>query len=255
MDRLKGKRALVTGGNQGIGAAIVKRFAAEGAQVAFCGRRAEVGQALVDDLAKEGLEVHFFQADVSREDEIESLIGEVTSKLGGLDTVVNNAGVAPAGPVEELDAQTLRETMDINIGSMFLVTKHAIPHLRASDRGASIVNLGSTFGVVGAPGSALYAMTKAAAISLAKTLAAELAGDGIRVNALCPGATETPFLEQWAVDTGDREGTLQWLREHHPIGRLSTPDEQASGALFLASDDASFVTGLALMVDGGYTAI
>lgn len=254
MDRLNDKRVLVTGGGQGIGAAIVRRFAAEGAHLALCGRRKEPGEAVVEEVGSNGAKAHFTQCDVSDEEAVISLIRGVEADLGGLDVVVNNAGIAPAGPVEQLDVETLNRTMSINIGSMFIVSKHAIPLLRQSDRNPSIITLGSTFGVVGAPGSALYAMTKAAAISLARTLALELAGDGIRVNALCPGATETPFLEQWAVDTGDRDATLQWLRDHHPIGRLSTPEEQASAALALASDDASFVTGHVMMVDGGFTA-
>ncbi len=135
---------------------------------------------------------------------------------------------------------------------MFLVSRAAISELRKTK--GNIITLGSTFEVVGAAGSAAYALTKAAAISFAKSLALELAPDGIRVNALCPGGTDTEFLHEWFESTGDAAGTKQWLIDHHPIGRLGTPEDQAKAASFLASDDASFITGHALLVNGAYTA-
>jgi NAD(P)-dependent dehydrogenase (short-subunit alcohol dehydrogenase family) len=172
---------------------------------------------------------------------------------GRIDGIVNNAGIAPADPLENVSVEVWREVIDCNVTSMFLVTRAAIKHLRAAG-GGSIVNLGSTFGVVGAGGSSVYSLTKAAAISLSQSLALELAPDRIRVNALCPGGTQTEFLEDWFVSTGDPDGTRDWLVGRLPIGRLGQPDEQAAAALFLMSDDASFVTGHALLVDGGYTA-
>jgi NAD(P)-dependent dehydrogenase (short-subunit alcohol dehydrogenase family) len=171
---------------------------------------------------------------------------------GRLDIVVNNAGIAPASPVESMDVAVWDELMACNLRSMFLVSKHTIPALRETK--GTIINLGSTFGVVGAAGSAAYAVTKAAAVNFSKSLAVELAPDGIRVNAVCPGGTDTEFLHEWFESTGDAAGTETWLVEHHPLGRLGKPMEQARAALFLVSDDASFVTGHALLVDGGYTA-
>jgi len=251
--RLEGRRALVTGAATGIGAAIAELFASEGAHVVLTGRRREVGEETARLIRQAGGDARWKTADASIEGEVATLVAEVRAELGGLDILVNNAGIAPAGPVEAFSIEDWDSTLASNITSMFLLTKHSIPLLREST-GANIINLGSTFGVVGAAGSTVYAMTKAAAISLTKSLALELAGDGIRVNALCPGATETPFLAGWAEATGDAAGTYTWLRERHPIGRLSTPEEQAAAALFLASDDASFVTGHALLVDGGFTA-
>jgi NAD(P)-dependent dehydrogenase (short-subunit alcohol dehydrogenase family) len=251
--RLSGRRALVTGSVSGIGAAIARRFALEGARVLLSGRRGGPGEETATAIRAEGGDAQFVAGDATDDTVVRQLLDECRDRLGGLDILVNNAGIAPAGPLEQLTLDTWNEVIACNLTSMFLVTKHAIPLLRQSNS-ASVINLGSTFGVVGAAGSVAYALTKAAAISFSKSLALELAGDGIRVNALCPGATDTQFLDGWATATGDRNGTLQWLIDHHPLGRLSTPEEQANAALFLASGESSFVTGHALLVDGGFTA-
>lgn len=252
--RLEGKVALVTGASRGIGEAIVKLFAAEGAKVVLCARRTAVGEAVAETVRGAGGDATFVTCDVSREDEVERLIQFVVKRHGRLDIVVNNAGIAPASPVETTQLSAWQAVLDVNVTGMFLVSKHSIPALRKAG-GGSIINLGSTFGMVGAPGSAAYAVTKAAAINFSKSLGAELAGDHIRVNALCPGATDTEFLRDWMVETGNADGTRDWLLSRHPIGRFATADEQAKGALFLASEDSSFVTGHSLMVDGGYTAL
>ncbi|EQD49068.1 short-chain dehydrogenase/reductase SDR, partial [mine drainage metagenome] len=232
--RLQGKVALVTGGGRGIGEAIVRRFAAEGAQVVFCSRRAAMGQEVESSVRAAGGDSYYVQCDVSKEDEVQRLIAETIQRYGHLNIVVNNAGIAPASPVESMESAAWREVMETNVTSMFLVSKYSIPELRRSG-GGSIINLGSTFGTVGAPGSAAYAVSKAAAVNFSQSLAAELARDNIRVNALCPGGTETPFLRDWFASTGDAEGTERWLVDHHPIGRLGRPEEQANAALFLAS--------------------
>jgi NAD(P)-dependent dehydrogenase (short-subunit alcohol dehydrogenase family) len=252
--RLEGKVALVTGGNRGIGRAIVHRFTAEGAKVSFCARREEIGRKVEEDVRASGGDATFICADLTDEDQVRGVIDQTVSRYGKLDIVVNSAGVAPAGMVETMELSEWEDTIRINVSTMFLVSKHAIPHLRKTAPGSNIINLGSTFGTVGAAGSSVYAVTKAAAINFSKTLALELIGDGIRVNALCPGGTDTEFLNEWFEATGDAEGTRTWLVDHHPIGRLSTPEEQANAALFLASDEASFVTGSTMLVDGGYTA-
>lgn len=250
--RLSGKVALITGGNRGIGEAMVRLFSEEGAQVVFAARRAELGHALERELTGHGREVRFIACDVREEAGVTRLVASAIEAFGRLDIAINCAGIAPAAPVESMDVAVWDDLMATNVRSMFLVSKHAIPHLRET-RGC-IVNLGSTFGMVGAAGSAGYAVTKAAAVNFSKSLAVELAKDGIRVNALCPGGTDTEFLREWMVSTGDAAGTEQWLVGAHPLGRLGRPEEQAHAALFLASDEASYVTGHALLVDGGYTA-
>jgi len=232
---------------------MVRLFAHEGAEVVFAARRASLGEALQKDLADQGYSVHFTAADVRDEASVVSLVQESVSTLGRIDVLVNCAGiVAPPTPVEAMDVEMWDDLMATNVRGMFLVCKHTIPELRKTQ--GSIINLGSTFAMVGASGSACYAVTKAAAVNFSKSLALELAGDRIRVNALCPGGTDDEFLRDWLAATGDAAGAKQWLLDRHPIGRLGTPEDQARAALFLASDDASFVTGHALLVDGGYTA-
>ena len=250
--RLEGKVAVITGGNRGIGAAMVRLFSSEGARVVFVGRRAELGRKVETELRDQGRDVTFIAADATDEASVKDVVSRALELYGRLDVVVNNAGIAPAAPVETMDVAVWDELMACNVRTMFLMSKHAIPALRETK--GCIINLGSTFGVVGAAGSAGYAVTKAAAINFTKSLALELAPDGIRVNALCPGGTDTEFLHEWFESTGDAAGTEAWLVGHHPFGRLGTPVEQAQAALFLASGDASFVTGHALLVDGGYTA-
>lgn len=250
--RLEGKVALITGGNRGIGEAMVRRFAAEGARVVFAARRAALGEALEQRLTAEGYPVRFAAADVSDEESVIALVRRTVAEFGQIDVVVNCAGIAPAAPVEDMDVKVWDELMATNVRSMFLVSKHTIAELRKT-RGC-IINLGSTFAMVGAAGSAGYALTKAAAVNFSKSLALELAADGIRVNALCPGGTDTEFLRDWLASSGDAKAAEQWLLDRHPLGRLGTPEDQANAALFLASDEASFITGHALLVDGGYTA-
>jgi len=251
--RLDGKVALVTGGSRGIGAAIVELFCRQGATVSFCARKASEGNALEGKLRRKGLDATFWTCDVSDEKSVKRLVNNTIDKYAKLDILVNNAGIGGPANVEEMSAREWRRTIDINVTGMFLATKYCIPHLRLT--AGTIVNLGSTYGVVGAPGFAAYAISKAAAINFSKTLALELAPDRIRVNALCPGATETPSYESSMRASRNPRDARRKLTAQHPIGRLAMSIEQAYGALYLASDEASFVTGHALLVDGGYTAI
>jgi NAD(P)-dependent dehydrogenase (short-subunit alcohol dehydrogenase family) len=251
--RLVARVALVTGGTQGIGEAIVRLFAAEGAAVAFCGRRRSRGEALEQELIASGYHALFVQADVSREDDVRRLVARTLESFGRLDIVVNNAGMTASGNVEHLSVETWRDVMDHNVTSMFLVSREAIPALRKAG-GGSIINLGSTYGIVGSAGNSVYGVSKAAAVNFSRHLALELAADHIRVNALCPGAVATPMNREWADAQDDPAGALRKLAAKHPIGRISSSEEQARAALFLASDESSYVTGSALMSDGGYTA-
>jgi NAD(P)-dependent dehydrogenase (short-subunit alcohol dehydrogenase family) len=251
--QLEGKVVLVTGGGRGIGEAIVQLFAEEGGQVFFCCRRAEHGARVEEMVREAGGDARYLQCDVSVPDQVDTLFEAIERHAGRLDVLINNAGISPPGTLETLDLSTWQEVLDINLTGLFLVTKRAIPLLRRSG-GGSIVNLGSIFGESGTAGFSAYGMTKAATMQLTKSLALELAADNIRVNALCPGATDTPMLQETWEKIGDAEAGKAAILSLHPIGRLSEADEQAKAALFLVSEDASYVTGHLLMVDGGYSA-
>jgi NAD(P)-dependent dehydrogenase (short-subunit alcohol dehydrogenase family) len=173
---------------------------------------------------------------------------------GRIDVLVNNAGIACAGPLEELALDQWEAMMRINVTGAFVVTQAAIPFLRKSRAGGAIINLASTASYIGLRGAVGYGVTKAAVLGMTKGLALELAPDGIRVNALCPGTTRTPTNEAWLAEQPDPEAVRRAMEGAHPIGRVSEPAEQASVAVFLASEDASFVTGHGLLADGGYTA-
>ncbi|MEI7626070.1 MAG: SDR family NAD(P)-dependent oxidoreductase [Actinomycetota bacterium] len=252
MLRLDRKVIAVTGGASGIGEAIVRLFANEGAVVEFCSRGRQQGAAVESSVEESGGTAMYTCCDVTDEIAVEAWFNDIIQRRGRLDGLVNNAGITTSGPVEEMPLVKWDEILNINVTGMFLTTRSAIPLLRAAS-GGSIVNLGSTFGIVGAPNSVAYGITKAAAISFSKSLALELAPDGIRVNALCPGGTETPFTEQWLNAAEDPVALRASLESSHPIGRLATTAEQADAALFLISEQSSFVTGHALVVDGGYT--
>jgi NAD(P)-dependent dehydrogenase (short-subunit alcohol dehydrogenase family) len=191
--------------------------------------------------------------DVSSEQEVEAWIAGIVERAGGLDTVVNNAGIAPGGPFVEMTLAVWDEMLRINVTGAFLVSRAAIPHL-IKRPGASIIMIGSTASFIGLANAVGYGMTKASLVGLAKGLAVELADTGVRVNALCPGGTMTPATEHWLGQLDDPQSVLDELEGNHPIGRLGTTDEQAAAAVFMASDAASFMTGSAMLVDGGYTA-
>jgi NAD(P)-dependent dehydrogenase (short-subunit alcohol dehydrogenase family) len=250
---LAGRVAIVTGGSVGIGAAIGRLFVAEGAKVVLCARSEQPGRDLERELRNAGGEVTFLQCDIAREDTASAVVRETVERCGGLDILVNNAAVSRTALIEHMSLTDWEAVLDTNLTSMFLMSREAIPYLRRSNY-ASIINLGSTYAFVGAGESAAYALTKAGAVSFTKTLALELAPDGIRVNALCPGATTTQLYHQYIASQADADKAKADLLGKHPLGRLGSPEDMAQAALFLASEQSSFVTGHSLLVDGGYTA-
>lgn len=251
--RLQGKLAVVTGGTTGIGEAIVRRFAAEGAAVSFCARNSERGERLAGELQQTGVDVEFLACDAAEPEQVSAWIDGVAERHGHIDIVVNNAGIGPSGPLEKMALEDWETLMRINVTGMFLVCRAAIPHLRAAG-GGSIINVSSICAYIGMSSLVPYGVTKAAALSMAKGLALELAGDRIRVNAVCPGTTLTPATASFIDGAADPDALQAALAAAHPIGRLGTAEEQAAAVAFLASQDASFITGHGLLVDGGYTA-
>lgn len=246
--RLAGKVAIVTGGLSGIGRAIVERFLAEGAIVTVADLREDVVTAAKEiDERLDGVQV-----DVGDATQVESAVATVVERHGGLDVLCNNAGVSGIpGPLTDTDPEVFDQVVRVNLRGAFLGMKYGIPAMLASG-GGSVVNTASGAGLVGFPGYSAYAASKGGVVLMTLTAAAEYAGAGVRVNAICPGATNTEMTAStMAMDAELRELALS----RHPIGRFAEPGEQAAAALFLACDDSSFITGVALPVDGGLVAV
>ncbi|WP_374574499.1 SDR family NAD(P)-dependent oxidoreductase [Phenylobacterium sp.] len=255
MDRLKGKVAIITGAALGIGRATAVRMAEEGASVAVLDMLVAEGEALAADLTGRGLSARFWRCDVTSEVEVERVIGEVAAAFGRLDVLVNNAGVSGASkPTHEVTEAEWDFVQAVNVKGVFFCTKHAIPHLRAAG-GGSIIHLSSIYGLVGAADAPPYHASKGAVRLMAKTDAMIYAPDRIRVNSIHPGFIQTPMVLNAlsAQEDGGAEAR-EGLVALHPLGHLGDPDDIAWGAVYLASDEARFVTGAELVIDGGYTA-
>ena len=245
MGRLQGKIAVITGGSSGIGLAAAKTFANEGAQVVLFGRRQD---ALDAAGAAIGKPVTLVRGDVSNPDDVDRLYAEA-AKLGKIDIVLANAGVVEVHPLQNMTIDQYRRHFDINVLGPMLTVQRALPNLRD---GASVILTGSILAAKAADGYSFYSATKAAVRSFARTWAGELKGRGIRVNVLAPGPVDTPIMDSQAAQLG---ADADELRANYsaliPLGRLGKPEELAAAALFLASDESSFITGISLEVDGG----
>ena len=253
--KLRGRAALITGAGSGIGRATAELFASEGAGVAILDRDASAAGATASAISATGAEAHPVVADVSSSEEISRAVASATRLLGRLDIVYNNAGVGSTGSVVDATEEDWDRCFAVNAKGTYLTSQAAIPHLEAAG-GGSIINQASVAALVGIQGFAAYCAAKGAVVSLTRAMAIDLAPMGIRVNALCPGTVYTPLMEPLMRERGGGsiERGLEITAAKYPIGRLGTPVEIANAALFLASDDAGFVTGAIFTVDGGMTA-
>lgn len=250
--RLKGKVAVVTGGASGMGLATVMRFLEEGACVLIADYNTQTGEAALARAVDAGFadSVAFARTDVAREADVADMLTQAVDRFGGLDIVFNNAGVGGAiGPLTETAVEDWDYTFDVLAKGVFLGIKHAARIFRSQGRGGSIINTASIAGLSGDGGPLVYSAAKAAVINLSKSAAVELAADHIRVNAICPGFIVTPLAARH-----DTKGTQAAFEKAQPWPEHGTGEHIAGAALFLASDDARFVTGEALVVDGGLTA-
>jgi 2-keto-3-deoxy-L-fuconate dehydrogenase len=248
--RLAGQVAIVTGGGSGIGRASAVRFAREGARVTVVDLDASAADAVAGEIAREGGAAFGVVGDASREDDVATMVERTVQAYGSPTVLVNSAAASSFGTLAESPVQELDRVMRVNVGSAWICARAVIPLMRAAGGGA-IVNLSSITGIVGAPGMAAYSTSKGAIITLTRTLALELAEEGIRVNCICPASIDTPMLQA----SFDRQADPQAARgrnvKRHPLGRLGTAEDVANLALFLASDEAAFITGGTYVVDGG----
>lgn len=254
MNRLNGKVAAITGAALGLGKATALRMAEEGAAVAVLDMLDAEGEALAERLRAAGRRAAYWRCDVSREAEVRDTLAAVVERFGRLDILVNNAGVAgPDKPTHELTEAEWDRVQAVNVKGVFFCTKHAVPALKAAGGGA-IINLSSIYGLVGAPDVPPYHASKGAVRLMTKTDALIYAPDRIRVNSIHPGFIWTPMVESHLSSKGDLEEGRKAAAALHPLGHLGEPDDIAWGAVYLASDEARFVTGSELVIDGGYTA-
>ncbi len=251
-DRLEGKVALITGAGSGMGRSAAELFATEGARVVVTDVLDDAGNATVDAVRAAGGEATYVRADVSKWADCEAMVKHATDTYGALHILYNNAGIFPAndGGVLDTPESTWDTVMDINLKGVWLGCRAGIPAMIASG-GGSIVNVASFVALMGAATAQIaYTSSKGGVLSMTREIAVEYARQGIRANALCPGPIQTPLLEELLSDPQRRARRLV----HIPMGRLGRAEELAKAALFLASDDASFMTGASLVVDGGITA-
>jgi len=253
--RLEGKIAHITGGGSGLGDAMAHLFAAEGARVAVSDLKLEVAERVAGSVVDAGGDAIALGGDVSKREDCERLVSETVDQMGGIDVLVNSAGVTPRYAPKEWDfEQTWDWVVSINLKGSMMMSRFAVDHMKKQGSG-SIVNLASIIGLVGyaqgiSDGFNPYPHTKGGVVQMTRDMSIALAKQGIRVNALCPGFTYTPLVTTLVEDSDMHER----LKSLHPMGRLGDPKEIANAALFLASDEASFITGVNLPVDGGYTA-
>ena len=254
MKRLEGKVAIVTGGALGLGRATCIRMAQEGASIAILDVLEDDGRALEKDLQERGLKARFWRCDVSREADVASAVAEVAARYGKIDVLVNNAGVAGADkPTHELTEAEWDHVQAINVKGVFFCTKHAIPHLKRNG-GGSIINLSSIYGLVGAGDVPPYHASKGAVRLMSKNDALIYAADKIRVNSIHPGFIWTPMVQGFAGGQAKPDEARKAIDAAHPLGHMGEPDDIAWGAVYLASEEAKFITGSELVIDGGYTA-
>jgi NAD(P)-dependent dehydrogenase (short-subunit alcohol dehydrogenase family) len=245
MGKLEGKVAVVTGGNSGIGLATAKEFAREGARVVITGRDT---RALAEAAREIGGEVLALRSDSSSLADLDELFAAVKDRFGRVDVLFVNAGVGKFAPLGETTEELFDQIIDINLKGAYFTVQKALPLL---NDGASVVLNASVVAHVGFPNSSVYSASKAALLSLARTLSAELIGRGIRVNAVSPGPVETPIFGKMGLPPESVDETKRGFSEHVPLGRMGRPEEIAKAVLFLASSDSSFLVGTEIVADGG----
>lgn len=250
--RLAGKVAIITGAASGMGRAMSLLFSNEGAKITVVDIAEDRGRAVVDEIKKKGSEAIFVKADVGSIQDAERAVKKCGEMFGGVDILVNNAGTNPRGTVVTTSEEEWNRVISVNLDAAFRFSKYAIPEMIRRG-GGSIVNIASVNGLVAFENEAAYDASKGGLVMLTRSMAADHAKDKVRVNCICPGITDTPMFKRTVSSYSDQEAFLEKARKMHPLGRLGKPEDIAHAALFLVSDESSFITGAILPVDGGYT--
>jgi NAD(P)-dependent dehydrogenase (short-subunit alcohol dehydrogenase family) len=251
--KLRGKVAIVTGAASGIGRASAITFAREGAHVVVADRNRNGGEATASAIQAEGFEAFFVEVDVAREADIRTMVDNAIARWGRVDILFNNAGVVMVKPLEQMTEEEWDSVMAINVKSIFLAVKHAVPHMRQGG-GGSILNTGSIGSFTGQLGTAVYSASKGAIALLTKSLALDYGRDGIRVNCICPGITDTPMLREHMGYGSKGEAAIRARLARVPTGKILSPEDVARAALYLVSDDSIGITGILHVIDGGLIA-
>jgi NAD(P)-dependent dehydrogenase (short-subunit alcohol dehydrogenase family) len=251
--KLKDKVALITGGAIGIGAAIARLFAGEGAKIILIDIDAARGQETCREIEDRGGSCQFYQADVSNAEQVARTLGQIVQGFKRVDILVNNAAIWRPGRVTDLDEETWDSVLGTNLKGIFLVSKYTLPVMIKAQQGV-VINVASVAGLVGAPGASAYAASKGGVVNLSRSMALDFAPHNIRVNCLCPGLTDTAQGDSVVGHYKPEMDPTDAKRTWQPVHRVGTPEDMAKAALYMASDDAEFMTGSIFVIDGGLTA-
>lgn len=257
MFRLDGKHAFITGAGSGIGEAIARLFAQQGAQVIVADLQSDAAERVTSSIIESGGVANSLLLDVADEVQVSKGFADVANQYGRLDILVNNAGVSHVGNILETSFEDWERVMSVNAGGVFLCAREGVRQMLAqSPIGGVIINMSSVAATIGIDRRLPYSASKGAVLALTRSIAIDFVTQGIRCNAICPGTVHTPFVEGYLARNfaGHEDEMRQQLHARQPIGRMGRPDEIASAALYLASDEATFVTGSMLVIDGGWTA-
>jgi NAD(P)-dependent dehydrogenase (short-subunit alcohol dehydrogenase family) len=253
MERLRGKRAIVTGAGSGIGRAIALRLAGEGARVVLSDVDEEAATSVAAEISEASGEPLVRKTDVTRAGEVEALVGTAVEEWGGLDVMVNNAGIGVAGTTTSTSEEDYERVMDVCLRGTFLGMKYAIPAIRDSG-GGSVINMSSVAALVGIPDRAVYSAAKGAILTITRAAAIDHVSEGVRVNCIAPGTVDTPWIGRITAGYDDPEEARANMQARQPHGRFVTPEEIAAMAAYLASDESASTIGACMIVDGGVTA-
>jgi len=257
MFRLDGKRALITGAGSGIGEAIARLFAAQGAQVLVADIQPEAATRVSTSIVERDGVASALTLDVADEAQVCATFAGIAAQYGHLDILVNNAGISHVGNILETSLEDWERVLRVNATGVFLCAREGVRHmLEQEPKGGVLINLSSAAALIGLERRVPYSASKGAVLALTRSLAIDYVGAGIRCNAICPGTVQTPFVEGYLKRNfaGQEDAVRQTLHARQPLGRMGLPEEIAAAALYLASDEAAFVTGSALVIDGGWTA-